>query len=94
MVTKIGLLVLLLVLSIILGLLYCRFRSPSDLEIAEALYLEVWNAVPGDAHRSNTDLFKYKGQYLLVHATSRWHFASKKCKLIVRCEGIAPDGVV
>jgi hypothetical protein len=45
--------------------------------------------VPPDAHHSNTDLIKYDGRYLLAHATSPWHFASQKCKLVIRS---SPDG--
>lgn len=64
--------------------LYWRYRSPSDIDIADSLRLQVWTAVPPDAHHSNTDLIKHKDQYLLVHATSPWHFASPKCRLVVR----------
>jgi hypothetical protein len=65
-------------------LLYCRFRSPSDLNIAQSVEMETWTAVPADEHHSNTDLFKFKGQYIMVHASSPWHFASKKCRLVIR----------
>ena len=65
-------------------LLYWRFRSPSDLNIARSLNLETWTGVPADEHHSNTDLFKFKGQYIMVHASSPWHFASARCRLVVR----------
>lgn len=80
----IGLIILAAALAIAVPILYWKFRSPSDLRIAESLGLETWTAVPANAHHSNTDMFKYKGQYLLVHATSPWHFASNKCRLVVR----------
>lgn len=84
MLAAIGLLILVLILAAVIPVLYWRFRSPSDIHVAEALNLEVWTAVPPDAHHSNTDLIKYKGKYLLAHATSPWHFASPKCKLVIR----------
>ncbi len=65
-------------------LLYWRFRSPSDLNIARSLNLETWTGVPADEHHSNTDLFRFKGQYIMVHASSPWHFASSRCRLVVR----------
>ncbi|RJP16139.1 MAG: exo-alpha-sialidase [Candidatus Abyssobacteria bacterium SURF_5] len=65
-------------------LLYWRFRQPSDLQVAPSLTMESWTAVPPDAHHSNTDLFRYKDSFLLVHATSPYHFASKKCRLVIR----------
>ena len=84
MLAVIGLLILALVLAAVIPILYWRYRSPSDIHVAESLNLEVWTAVPPDAHHSNTDLIKYKGKYLLAHATSPWHFASPKCKLVIR----------
>jgi hypothetical protein len=48
------------------------------------LEIDAWTAVAPDAHHSNTDLFKYQDKYLLVHASSPYHFASKKCRLVVR----------
>ena len=54
------------------------------MDVADSLNIEVWTAVQPDAHHSNTDLIRYNEQYLLVHATSPWHFASPKCRLVVR----------
>ena len=82
--TVIALLLVALILAAVISILYWRYRSPSDIRIADALGIDTWTAVAPDAHHSNTDLFKYKGQYLLVHATSPWHFASTKCRLVVR----------
>ncbi len=84
MLAVIGLLILVLVLSAVIPILYWRYRSPSDIHVAKSLNLEVWTALPPDAHHSNTDLIKFKGKYLLAHATSPWHFASPKCKLVIR----------
>jgi len=71
-------------LAVAVPILYWKHRSPSDIHVAESLGFEMWTAVAPDAHHSNTDMLKYKGEYLLVHATSPWHFASDKCKLVVR----------
>ena len=73
-----------LVLAIAGPIVYWKYRPQSDIHVAESLGLETWTAVPADAHHSNTDMFKYKGQFLMAHATSPWHFASHKCKLVVR----------
>ena len=89
MLLAICLLILVLIILICAPILYWRFRSPTDIDVADSLNLEVWTAVAPDAHHSNTDLIKYKDQYLLAHATSPWHFASPKCKLVVRS---SPDG--
>lgn len=82
--TTIGLLLLVPIAAIITIILYWRFRSPCKPEIPDALNLETWTAVPPDAHHSNTDLIKYNDRFFLVHATSPWHFASRKCRLVIR----------
>ncbi|RJP67327.1 MAG: exo-alpha-sialidase [Candidatus Abyssobacteria bacterium SURF_17] len=79
--------VIIVVIALVIAaapILYWRYRSPSDIHISERLRLEVWTAVPPDAHHSNTDLFKFGDQYILAHATSPWHFASRKCRLVIR----------
>jgi hypothetical protein len=80
-----------LVLAIAGPILYWKYRPQSDIDVAESLGLETWTAVSADAHHSNTDLFKYKGQFLMTHATSPWHFASNKCKLVVRSSADGKD---
>lgn len=80
----IGLLIVGLVFLAGAPVLYWKYRTPSDIDVANSLRLEAWTAVPPDAHHSNTDLLKHRGQYLLVHATSPWHFASTRCRLVVR----------
>lgn len=73
-----------LVLPIAALFLYWKYRPQLDLRVDESLALETWTAVPADAHHSNTDMIKYKEQFLMAHATSPWHFASSKCKLVIR----------
>jgi hypothetical protein len=65
-------------------LIYWIFRAPTDLHVADFLQMQTMTAVRPDAHHSNTDLFKYNEKYLLVHASSPYHFASRKCRLVVR----------
>ena len=89
MTVAIGLIIAAFALAVCVPLVYWRFRSPTDLHIAEALALETWTAVEPDWHHSNTDMIKYKGEYLMAHASSPWHFASPKCKLVIRS---SPDG--
>lgn len=84
MIWAIVLFIAVLVLTVAIPALYWKYRPLSDIDVAPSLKLETWTAVPADAHHSNTDLIKYHGQYLLAHATSPWHFASTKCKLVVR----------
>jgi hypothetical protein len=84
-----GVLILILLGAIALRILTWKYRSPSDIHVAQSLRLEVSTAVAPDAHHSNTDLLKYRGEYLLAHATSPWHFASSKCRLVIRS---SPDG--
>ncbi|MBI4831793.1 MAG: exo-alpha-sialidase [Candidatus Lindowbacteria bacterium] len=84
MAVVVGVVIVALLAAILTPVLYWKYRLPSDIHVADSLNLELWTAIPPDAHHSNTDLFKFKGQYLLVHATSPWHFASTKCRLVVR----------
>jgi hypothetical protein len=46
--------------------------------------MESWDAVKDGSHNSNTDLIHWEGAFYLVHASSPWHFASKRCRLVVR----------
>ena len=52
--------------------------------IAPSLPMESWDAVKDGSHNSNTDLIYWRGAFYLIHASSPWHLASKKCKLVVR----------
>jgi hypothetical protein len=79
------------VLAVAGTILYWKFRPQTDIHIAESLELETWTAVPPDAHHSNTDMLKYRGQFLMAHATSPWHFASSRCKLVARSSADGKD---
>lgn len=81
------LLSLLIVTLIVTGtilMLHWKYLSPRDLTIERSLNLETWTAVPPDTHHAFTDLTKYRGNYLLAHVTSPWHFASTKSRLVIR----------
>jgi hypothetical protein len=71
---------LLLLLLILLG--YGYFR-PNRARVVDALGIEHWAAVSDGAHNSNTDLIYWRGAFYLVHASSPWHFASEKCRLVI-----------
>jgi len=71
---------LLLLLLILLG--YAYFR-PNRARVVDALGIEHWAAVSDGAHNSNTDLIYWRGAFYLVHASSPWHFASEKCRLVL-----------
>lgn len=77
----------LLAAGVIVGgicLLYWRFRTASDLNVAPELRMETWTGVPANEHHSNTDLCKFDGRYIMVHASSPWHFGASRCRLVVR----------
>jgi hypothetical protein len=69
-----------LVLAIALLLLYFLFR-PNRAEVDQSLAIETWYAVKDGRHNSNTDLIKWKGDFLLIHAAAPWHFASETTRL-------------
>jgi len=79
----IGIVLALLVLCLIVLLGYWRFR-PNRAVVDEALVKEVWPAVSDGEHNSNTDMIFHNGSYYMVHAASPFHFASDKCRLVVR----------
>ncbi len=45
--------------------------------------IQTWAAVSDGMHNSNTDLTFWRGQFYLIHARSRWHFGSDRCKLLL-----------
>jgi len=71
---------LLLLLLILLG---CGYFRPNRARVVDALGIEHWAAVSDGAHNSNTDLIYWRGAFYLVHASSPWHFASEKCRLVI-----------
>ncbi len=77
-----GILLLALVLS--LGILFAYwYVRPNRSLVAESLEMESWAAVSDGAHNSNTDMIYWRDAFYLIHASSPWHFASEKCKLVV-----------
>jgi hypothetical protein len=47
------------------------------------LQFEHWDVVNDGLHNSNTDLIYWREAFYLVHAASPYHFANKKCKLVI-----------
>jgi len=72
------------VLFVLLGLLlgYWYFR-PNRALVVDALQIEQRSTISDGAHNSNTDLIYWRGAFYLVHASSHWHFASEKCRLVI-----------
>ncbi len=59
------------------------FFRPNAVVVDASLGLESWVAVGDGMHNSNTDLIWWKGRFYLVHASSPWHFASERCRLVL-----------
>jgi len=57
---------------------------PNTAAVDPSLGMESWVAVGDGMHNSNTDLIYWKNHFYLIHARSPWHFASKKCRLVLR----------
>jgi hypothetical protein len=85
-----GLLVLIafFILSIAIVLLYWYFR-PNSAAVDPSLQAETWTAVGDGMHNSNTDMIRWRDRFYLVHASSPYHFATEKCRLVIRSSGDA-----
>lgn len=80
-----GILLLLgLLLLLISALLIHQFFRKNTSQIVKELEIETWPAVSDGSHNSNTDLVFWKGAFYLIHASSPFHLASTKCRLIIR----------
>ncbi len=71
---------LLLVLAATLGWWALR---PNRAAVDPSVVSDSWAAVSDGAHNSNTDLIYWQDAFYLIHATSPWHFASERSRLIV-----------
>jgi hypothetical protein len=71
----------LVVLSVVLILGYTRRNQAV---IAPDLQIESRVVVDDGWHNSNTDMIYWRDAFYLIHAASPYHFASEKCRLIVR----------
>ncbi len=56
---------------------------PNRAVVEPAVVIESWETVADGSHNSNTDLISWQGQYLLIHASSPFHFASERSRLIL-----------
>ncbi len=77
-----GMVLALLLLTIGL-LLLVWFLRPNRAVVRGEIVTESWAVVQDGTHNSNTDLIYWQDAFYLVHASSPWHFASEKCRLIV-----------
>jgi hypothetical protein len=55
-------------------------RAQLDLRLG----LEAWDLVADGQHNSNTDLIRWRSQWLLVHAASPYHMGTPRSRLVVR----------
>ena len=51
--------------------------------INDDLEMETWDLVNDGMHNSNSFLILWRDQFWLVHASSPYHFATPKCKLVL-----------
>lgn len=70
------------VVAVGLLLLYWGLR-PNASRVDVALGIEDWPAVADGMHNSNTDLTFWRDRFYLIQASSPWHFASERCKLVL-----------
>ncbi len=52
-------------------------------QVEPMLGVESWAAVGDGMHNSNTDLIFWQDRFYLIHASSPWHFASERCRLVL-----------
>jgi hypothetical protein len=64
---------------------------PNRARVAPALGLASWDLVADGEHNSNTDLIRWRGRWLLVHAASPYHMGTPRSRLLVRrCDDAEP----
>jgi len=73
----------LLVVGGCLALLAYWYWRPNTAVVDPSIVTESWVAVGDGMHNSNTDLIYWRDRFYLVHASSPWHFASEKCRLVL-----------
>lgn len=64
--------------------LFLVWRHERPAEGDGRLRFEHWSVVSDGEHNSNTDLIRWEGDLLLVHAASPWHLASTRSRLLVK----------
>jgi len=72
----------LIVLLLVAGAIFVWRRRPDTGPIT--LEMEHWDVVSDGLHNSNTDMVAWQGGLLLVHASSPWHLASTRSRLVLR----------
>jgi len=68
----------------VLAILVYWLVRPNTARVDPSLGVESWVAVGDGEHHSNTDLIFWKDRFYLVHASSPWHFASERCRVVLR----------
>jgi hypothetical protein len=68
-----------------LGALLAWFwLRPNRAQVDPRLGLASWDLVADGEHNSNTDLIRWRGQWLLVHAASPYHMGTPRSRLVIR----------
>ena len=57
---------------------------PNQARVDPRLEVASWPLVSDGRHNSNTDLIRWRGAWLLVHATSPYHMGTAQSRLVVR----------
>jgi hypothetical protein len=57
---------------------------PNQARVDPRLEVASWPIVSDGRHNSNTDLIRWRGAWLLVHATSPYHMGTPQSRLVVR----------
>lgn len=60
------------------------FYRPNMSYINPNLEMNDWDAVSDGTHNSNTDMILWKGEFLLIHASSPFHLGTAESKLVIR----------
>ncbi len=79
---RIGLALAIFVALLLLLLAYWALR-PNRAEVDARVVIDSWDAVADGSHNSNTDLLFWQDHFYLIHASSPFHFASQRSRLVL-----------
>jgi hypothetical protein len=69
--------------ALAVGIAWAWLR-PNGARVDPRLDVQTWEVVDDGTHNSNTDLIAWRGDLLLVHASSPWHLGSTRSRLLVK----------
>lgn len=70
-------------LAVLIILLAHWSLRPNRATVDPAVVVETWDAVADGSHNSNTDLIFWRDSFYLIHASSPFHFASERSRLVL-----------